>query len=331
MKISLQEFKKKFSDDFLEIHWRQWSALGLSSQVSPERKWIIDLEALVLSTFSLELRDSRLYQNSISWLLDNRSWLNLSRLKRMAGVDLGLWPGLAPGWGPLFDPERFESLVSMLQKNGREKVGSSWPNRMGRSEESSRINRRLNKNSKIKKAGVDPILQNSSLLQLKLRGLFGIDARAELLIYFLSHKNGNSNSIAREVCSDQKNIYRILENWRQAGILNKIKEPKAGIYALERGNDWLEALGLKSVQGFLNWNQAFPCLDLIFKAIYADPWSEDEYLLSSFFRDILNDASKLGENLGVRFPAPDQYPGAEFFSPFGQKIIEVVDLLIGSR
>ena len=55
-------------------------------------------------------------------------------------------------------------------------------------------------------------------------GFFGINARADVCLYLLANRHGSSNGIAREIGFDQKVVYRILERWVEAGVVDK--EPR---------------------------------------------------------------------------------------------------------
>jgi hypothetical protein len=81
--MSPKSFRAGFRDLLLELHWRQWCALGLSGQVEPERQWVIDLEALAVSTSRIASADSRLRQRMREWLALNGDWVSTSRLKRI--------------------------------------------------------------------------------------------------------------------------------------------------------------------------------------------------------------------------------------------------------
>ncbi len=83
MEASLREFKGKFYNALLDIHWKHWTALGVASHVKPEKTWIIDLEPLIVSTLAIGLQDKRLLSSSTEWLIKNGEWINLSRLKRI--------------------------------------------------------------------------------------------------------------------------------------------------------------------------------------------------------------------------------------------------------
>ncbi len=325
METSLKEFKERFSEGLFEIHWKQWSALGVASHVEPEMNWFIDLEALVLSTLVLGLKDARLLNASIEWLIKNGEWLNRLRLKRIAKLFMRPPAKSSSQFGPLLDSVAFK----LLDKTLREKYDQEALSVGGlRSQEAETSDYEVLFNKfQIRGIVTQPVLQSPSLLQLRLRWVFGVGARVEVITYLLSHKNGNSNAMAKEVFYDQKSIYRILEKWHKAGLLTKVKGPKIGAFTLERKEEWLNTLGLKGMPIYLNWVSVFHLLNQVLRALSLRPWSEDEYMLSSFFKDILEEAQGLGRSLGISFPEPHQYPGADYFSPFTLKVLEIIEYL----
>ena len=327
MQISLKEFKERFSEGFLEIHWRQWSALGVASNIRPEGKYIIDLEPLVSSTLCVAPKDTRLFRAAIEWLTQHGEWLNSQRLKAVAKAFVSHVTELRPPLESLIEPAVFRKLGSILPRldsrwwsNGRlaqEKTGEKLPPEY----------EAILTDFQARGVTTKPVIQNPPLLQLRLRAVFGVDARVEIFLYFLGHNQGNSNSIAKEIYYDQKNIYRTLEKWHKAGILAKTREGKAGVFTFESKGKWLHALGLEKVPSYVNWTQIFIFLNWILKALFVPPWCEDEYMLSSFFRDMLNDAKRVGKYLGISVPEADQYPGTSYFSPFALKVLEIIECL----
>jgi hypothetical protein len=101
MAMSPKRFSAELHELLLELHWRQWCALGVAGQTEPERRWVIDLEALAISTLALGQRDTRLSTLAREWLLLNREWVSTSRLRRI-GHEFALSDGLnAPASGSL--------------------------------------------------------------------------------------------------------------------------------------------------------------------------------------------------------------------------------------
>jgi hypothetical protein len=80
---SPKRFRAELRERLLELHWRQWCALGVVAQVEPEQQWMVDLEALVASTARLGQEDARLHKLAGEWLGMNRGWVSNSRLSRI--------------------------------------------------------------------------------------------------------------------------------------------------------------------------------------------------------------------------------------------------------
>jgi hypothetical protein len=324
MELSLKEFKKSFYNDLLEIHWKHWASLGVSSHVQPERYWIIDLEALIISTLAIGLFDKRLLSSSLEWLVKNGQRINLSRLKRIAKIFSKPLPGLKRH---LIAQEIFDSFLEKLNKVVQSNMVHEEQAYYGSEGDTIREYQHILKTFKPKGVVTEPKLQNPSLVQLLLRGTFGVDARAEILIYLLSHDSGNSNSIAKEVFYNQKNIYRILEQWTHSQMVMKISQNKTAKYSLQKKVELLRVIGLGKIPAYMNWVRTFLWLDQISKALSFPQWSESEYLLSSFFRDLLNEAKATGRTLNIIVPEPALYPGKEYFVPFALAVLEILKRL----
>jgi hypothetical protein len=84
MAMSPKRFRAELRELLLELHWRQWCALGVSGQVEPERHWVVDLEALVVSISRFGQADARLLKHAKEWLALNREWVSTPRLKRIS-------------------------------------------------------------------------------------------------------------------------------------------------------------------------------------------------------------------------------------------------------
>jgi hypothetical protein len=143
----------------------------------------------------------------------------------------------------------------------------------------------------------------------------------------LAHEGGNSNSIAKEIFYNQKNIYTILERWSHAQMATKISEQKISRYSLNRKKELLDAIGLKEIPEYLNWAKTFLFLDRLAKALSIPPWSDDEYLLSSLFRDSFSETKSIGRSLHINTPEPTHYPGKQFFSPFALGVLSILNRL----
>jgi hypothetical protein len=321
MEISLREFKEKFYYTLLDIHWKHWTALGVASHVKPERKWIIDLEPLIISTLIIGLQDRRLLSSSIEWLIKNGEWINLSRLKRIVKVFLERFPGLKE---PPFSTEILELFVDTYNKTAPNKITSGKFDSYGSEKDIINEYKNFFDAFKVRNVTTEPKLNHSSLMQLLLRSILGVDARTEILIYLLVKENGNSNSIAKEIFYNQKNVYTILERWSRAQMVIKIFEQKIPRYSINRKKELLHAIGLKEIPKYLNWTKTFLFSDRLAKALSISPWCDDEYLMSSLFRDLFIEGRSIGKSLNINIPEPFYYLGKQYFSPFALGVLKIL-------
>ncbi len=321
MKISLKKFRKDFLDRILELHWRHWTALGLAGTVEPEKCWLIDLEPLIVSTFTIGLNDKRLLNGALEWLKNNAFWINLSRLRRI-GEKFGV--KIPNSDEELLAPKTTLLLIEVLKSINRKKTFTKFRTHNSESNSYEKIIKGFR--SRGISMAPKPKLY-SSLLQLSLRGIFGIDTRVEVFIYLLFYEYGNSNSIAQETFHNQRNVYKILDILAKTGMVERYQKKKIKNYALKNKKYWLKILGVRRPPKYLNWARTFLVLDMILKEALI-PHYNNEYLLSSLFRDIINEIKFIGQSLNIDIPDPDSYPGDKYFNPFVNILFNIIDRLI---
>jgi len=310
--MSPRKFRKEFLDRLLKLHWRQWTALGVAGTETPERHWIIDLEALLVSTYTIGLKDRRLFNGMLEWVQKNGFWINNARLKRIGSYFQVKTPAKEEF---LLSHQDFTLLLDTIRrKTQHRKIISEY----------SKIIRSFRPRGIVTKPR---LISSHVLLQLSFRALCGIDARAEILLYLLTHECGNSNSIARETFHNQRNVYKILKRFSEVGIVTIYRKTRAKDYSLNRKKVLLRTLGINKLPKYLNWTRLFRTLDLLLKVIFR-PECEDTYLLSSLFRDHADKMREIGHWLNVDVPDPELYLGEKYFLPVAQSFLRVLDRLI---
>lgn len=143
----------------LRVAWQQWTALGISGTVAPPDH-ALDLEPLILFTPVLQHDDPRLWDEALDWCVHHaQRQVSIARLKRLRSA--------------LPDPARdaYDRFAACVNGTARPKV--AWPTR--------------HPGTAVRTSGKSrpPDLQHSALLQLRLRCLFGVSARADMLLRFL--------------------------------------------------------------------------------------------------------------------------------------------------
>ncbi len=318
---SREAFKKEFRERLLEIHWQQWTTLGIASRIGYKRNAAIDLEALLLSTLTLGRADKRLLTVAIEWTMKNRQWVNLSRINRIARHYIGINKPLNTA---LVTPEVFllflQYLKPALKPIVEENVSSS-ARKTASTDNALFTYKEIFQMAHGRGTAVEPNLQHPCLLQLYFRGVFGINARAEIFLYLLLQKQGNSSNIAKEIGFDQKIVYRIIEKWTKAGLVEKTEGRN---YQLSNKSKLETIVPYSSLPRYINWINAFPLLVKILAMIDTEPFSKDKYVLSSFFRDILPDARVLARSVDLSFSDDRLHQGVNYFEVFSSEMLDVL-------
>lgn len=139
----------------VRLAWSLWSELGVSTWERRHQGWAIELEPLVAFTACLGEHDRRLLREAVDWCAANPAFVSISQYRHVIA---------APLWddGELF--ARFGATMTSL-------TGRKWPG----SDRGRAYEIELSGKSRLRE------LSAPSLLQLRLRALFGVGTRAELV------------------------------------------------------------------------------------------------------------------------------------------------------
>jgi hypothetical protein len=138
----------------LDMTWSLWAELGVSGWAGRHHEVVIDLEPLVIGTSILGRLDARLLDESLDWCVTNARFVSAVRLRNLL---------------PSFDKttrEAFGRFAATVRKHRP----ASWPG------EGQPLRFSASGRSSIPEVGLRP-----ALLQLRLRAIFGVSARAEII------------------------------------------------------------------------------------------------------------------------------------------------------
>jgi hypothetical protein len=146
-------YKAEVQNLALETVWSLWSEAGVSGWARHHSETAIDLEPLLIATAWLGQFDARLLEEAFDWCVLNSRFASAVRLRNLLPT--------------MHDPVRVAFGAFATTVRSRRKV--SWPG-AGTPLKISVTNR-----------STIPDLRRPALLQLRLRALFGVAARAEIL------------------------------------------------------------------------------------------------------------------------------------------------------
>ena len=183
------------ADHALELVWSLWRELGLSGWVGNQPSTGIDLEPLIIATSRLGASDPRLLEEAFDWCLANSKFISAVRLRNLL---------------PSFDlptQKAFGDFASTIKRHRKVAwPGSGSPLRLEITGRSSA-----------------PELARPALQQLRLRAVFGVSARAEILWTMLRQPSRFYviGELALSTAYGKDNIADALELLSMAGVVTR--------------------------------------------------------------------------------------------------------------
>jgi hypothetical protein len=152
----------------LGLCWGAWSELGVSGWGRTHRRWAIDPEPLLILTARLGDSDPRLRDESLDWAIHFNRYVSRVRLRNLLGrIDAGTDDEDLPDyWG------EFAATVNA-------RAGVQWPRATA-----DRAAYRVTGRSRLRS------LEEGSLVALRMKAMFGLAARTEILRHLLLQERG---------------------------------------------------------------------------------------------------------------------------------------------
>ena len=274
--MSLNEFNLNLRKYLVHFLWRQWAQLGVASaSVEKEDGWIIDPEALWLFSATFARYDARLFDEILDWILKNAAFINIPRLKSLARRFC-------------FDEMNVVAAMAAVvrQKNSRlnwrfsiaEKTGDATPLFLDVSEEplpdfgtyDDTFLRFGFKRGKVVFRGLSRQFNAdmSACALLRLRAFFGINARAETVLYLLTHDMAHPSHIARETGFSQKNVQDTLIDMSGSGLVHPAKlEGRMKMYFMKKDHKTPFLYRPESPPQWTTWPPVFRGLQILSKGV----------------------------------------------------------------
>ena len=307
MPTSFTDSSSRLTGQVVDFLWHQWSSIGVAgyARVSDDR--IIDPEALLLATTRFGRYDSRLMDESIDWLVKFGRRINLQRLQNLHRE----WPGVA-------DPRVLAAISEVL---GKQAVLRKWrviadlapePNapealhlsRDGKpSSHSGAAEPFFGKygllRGKLEHRGMSqpPDPHSPGNLLFTLRALFGVNARAEIMAWLLTHNSGHPAAISRSTCYFSKSIQQTLNEMEESGQVLSIRQGREKLFRV-RAQDWrflatpaADDGSLKPSPRWVDWMPLFAAITRFAEALALPGIDEkSEHFQATKLREALDEA-----------------------------------------
>ena len=341
MAISAIDFKEELEQKVLDLVWGQWSAIRVYSSFPMMSEYLIDPEALLCATSYIGRLDSRLFDECMDWVSLNYRWIRIDRVKTIikeypssCRMVLG---ALLDYVSRMTKSDKFSSIVKIREEDvsGSEPEPLFW--KEGNLIQSSKLPDPvfkewglLRNEPNMKNMSSPPDYENPTNLLFKLRGLFGVSARAEVVAFLLMNGGGNSHEISRFSALNQRTVYLILEDLAASGFAYKVKYGKENVFSISE-EDWTALLRLNSRPAYVSFFLAYKAFLFVLDDIHRHrDLYEKPYMASSRFRDLLPQVANDLRLSGLKAPAPDpdRYPGEVLNPNFIDYILAAVGSLV---
>ncbi|MFA5857588.1 MAG: helix-turn-helix transcriptional regulator [Elusimicrobiota bacterium] len=330
MKQSLIEFKTAYIYKITNILWRQWTALGVPGTIDVEDKGVVDPEALIPATCLFGRYDSRLFDEMLNWLYINGKVVNIQRLKNIIAKEMFVNADIIPAIAEFLNTTskyRFLKWKKILPaaNNVTDKKNFFYfrdGNAMEQFGPADAIFEKygyLRGPVKLREHTLPVYYRYGSDVIFKLRALFGVRTRADIVLYLLTHEYAHPREIARDLYYAPKSVQDILIEMSNSGLVNMRPEGKEKQYFLDKTR-WHEFLKLhdRHVE-WITWPAVFRALEIIWLKISgekADGYSK--LLLSSVLREVMDEVKYKIEAAGINnvLTNPKFYLGEQYVDVF---------------
>ena len=219
----------------LDLLWEQWSAVGVSGwtlgpSARPSEVTAVDPEALVLMTAGMGADDPRLRDEVTDWCISYGRYLSKARLKNLLRIQVA-------------DMNAFHELAATV--NAHAHLG--WPDG-GVAPQRFKPRGR----SRLVAQG------NTAAIRLRARLIFGVSARAELLVLLGTEQQwgASASELAARVYYGRRNVVEALDTLTRAGLVRENDAPGGRRYALADPIA-LDAMLGPTPEYALDWGRSF--------------------------------------------------------------------------
>jgi len=301
--------------------WDQWTQLGLAGVSTRRDHWAIDPEALLLLGLRTAGADPRLFGETLDWLRCNGRLVSAKRLRNLTRdeesrrrVDAALaWAGThEPAlqlWArgiPL--PRRRDELVPLADLSVREpdsafaSFGLLWQ-----------------KTEPSRKSVATDVLRPAALA-FRLRLLFGVGGRAEIVRYLLTTDRPESTvaDIARAAGFGKRNVADALGALASAGVVRRLSTGKEHRFSIDAAR-WGELLQVPAGELPLavDWVGLLPAIGRIAEWFEEDAVSQrGPYLRASEARLLMSEVGPPLAAAGIAVPDGRDAHGEAYWPVF---------------
>ncbi len=331
MKKPLHDFSTELVKRVVAFLWRQWGQVGLASaSVEPRDGWAVDPEALLLLSSTFARYDPRLFDEILDWLVKNANFINIPRLKSLLRrFEFSGQPVIAAVAERIMEANhRLNWRIPAVPTGGKpaalfwDVVGKPLPDfgppdpmflaagfKRGKVELRG-LSRRFN-----------AVMPECALL--RLRALFGVSARADVMLHLLTHEVAHPSGIARDTGFSQKNVQDTLVDMTASMFVHTVQfEGRMKHYFVQKEDRYrflYQPEKPNLMPRWVTWPPIFLVLEILLaetRRLGSQPLSD--LLLASELRRLASRIQPIVNraDLSQAFSDPARHPGVAYTPVF---------------
>lgn len=272
-----------------ELAWQQWTALGVAGVKQHEGRAVVDLEALILFTAGLGDADPRLRDEATDWCVRfGPRFVSASRLRNLRSAE------------PAAAQAATLEFLATVNANST----ARWPLPAAARPRAVKLSG---------KSRLPEPRKRPALLRLQLRALFGITARAEIVLAFLAARPSPEPflSAADLVATgySKRNVALVLADLALAGLLTERKLGNQLRYRLDQRAELRRLAPAAETALLTRWDLRFRILTAA-RHLFATIETKSPTVASLDARRFVSDHAVTWQHLDLEPPtptSPDRY------------------------
>jgi hypothetical protein len=329
METSLIKSRDRFRELVLNLLWRQWGAIGVAGSGRGNDAWVIDPEALLLVTTTFGRYEPRLFDEVLDWLNTNSQSINLQRLQNLSQVigRRSVLNGIAAHLARRTINGKWRTLLRNAEPPAPSELLFPDVPVIGQPDDLFAQHGWRRGPVKLRQLSQSPNPDQVTNLLFKLRSLFGVQARAEVMAFLLTNEAGHPAEMAERLAYFPRTIQSTLNDMERSGHVLSGRSGREKRFWLRR-DEWRFLITwqvpAREFPTWIDWASRFAALEAVWKFLTSAELSSSPAGVQAIeLRATLEKLSP--EFLREHIQPPAGAGGAEFVS----SVLESFQKLLG--
>lgn len=331
--MSLSTLRDRVRSELTSFAWDQWAQMGVFAPTERRDRWVADPEALLLFSLEIGRDDPRLFDELLDWMLTNERLVSVQRLRNLSTDDDRDLAEAALTWVARQRPSaRFKPLAGTRKQSGNPKPLFRTVAKQIRSPDKVFLSfDMLKPDTPPSGKSRQPDTERPINFAFRLRNLFGLGSRAEILRYLITFSETAvpAQSIAEAAGYAKRNVNETLTALVASRTVTTFEVGNERRYLLNRAL-WGQLLDLQPGSGptYRDWPRLLRALRRL------NRWLEDtrldglsQYMLASEARMLMDELGSRLATAGVLLPSAASAQGEEYWTVFEESVERALSAL----